>query len=79
MCDCLNCQLINVQRDVLPVGKPNSPWRRLKLRIQTTNTLQVRGFCRIVLLVPAACVQQAVVWLCGVVPCADLFQGMSHC
>jgi hypothetical protein len=34
---------VDLQRDVLPDGKPNTPWRRLKLRIQTTNSLQVRG------------------------------------
>lgn len=28
-------------RDVLPDGTPNTPWRRLKLRIQTAVSLQV--------------------------------------
>jgi hypothetical protein len=30
-----------VGRDVLPDGAPNTPWRRLKLRIQTAVSLQV--------------------------------------
>lgn len=33
-----------VGRDVLPDGAPNTPWRRLKLRIQTAVSLQV-GVC----------------------------------
>jgi hypothetical protein len=49
--------------NVLPDGKPNTPWRRLKLRIQTTNSLQVRCFllcCHVFLL------QQAAVRFCSV-------------
>ncbi|WIA21397.1 hypothetical protein OEZ85_000613 [Tetradesmus obliquus] len=36
---------VDIQRDLLPDGKPNTPWRRLKLRIQTTTSLQ--GLARI--------------------------------
>jgi predicted alpha/beta-hydrolase family hydrolase len=35
---------VDLQRDVLPDGKPNTPWRRLKLRIQTATSLQVGCF-----------------------------------
>uniref|UniRef100_A0A383VSK9 Uncharacterized protein n=1 Tax=Tetradesmus obliquus TaxID=3088 RepID=A0A383VSK9_TETOB len=36
---------VDIQRDLLPDGKPNTPWRRLKLRIQTTTSLQ--GLARV--------------------------------
>jgi hypothetical protein len=33
--------IIDIERDVLPDGKPNTPWRRIKLRIQTAVSVKV--------------------------------------
>jgi hypothetical protein len=55
-----------VGADVLPDGKPNTPWRRIKLRIQTAVSPQVCGrggccMCNTPLCV-ALCVLRAAWW-----------------
>jgi hypothetical protein len=58
-------RMLDVERDVLPDGKPNTPWRRLKLRIQTTISVQVSvggrrdTTCRLVHAAACPCARRA--------------------